>query len=210
MLNDANCFALSEAVDGAAMDANIVFGIILGTGCGGGGVIDGKPLIGANAISGEWGHNPMLWMTEAEFPDLPCECCQTGCIETFLSGTGFLAHHYRETGEALTPKGIAARAASGDKNCDASMTRYETRLASALASIINMIDPDVIVLGGFSKIEPLYINVPRYCAQWAFSAHVSTTLLAPKHGDSSGVRGAVCLWPKDIEENIGLVNEMNT
>jgi fructokinase len=150
MLNDANCFALSEAFDGAAMDANIVFGIILGTGCGG--VIDGKPLIGANAISGEWGHNPMLWMTEAEFPDLPCECGQTGCIKTFSSGTESLAHHYRETCEALTPKDIAARAASGDKSCDASMTRYEIRLASALASIINMIDPDVIVLGdGVSK-----------------------------------------------------------
>lgn len=210
MLNDANCFALSEAFDGAAMDANIVFGIILGTRWGGG-VIDGKPFIGANAISGEWGHNPMIWMTGAEFPDLPCECGQTGCIETFLSGTGSLAHHYRKTCEALTPKGIAARAASGDKSCDASMTRYEIHLASALASIINMIDPDVIVLGdGVSKIEPLYKNVPRCCAQWAFSDHVSTTLVAPKHGDSSGVRGAVCLCSKDIEENIGLVNEMNT
>ena len=197
MVNDANCFALSEAIDGAAAGANIVFGVILGTGCGGGVVVDGKPLIGTNAIAGEWGHNIMPWMQDDEVPGLPCTCGKTGCIETFLSGTGFAAHHLQETGESLTPADIAARAFKGDEVCDASLTRYENRLARALASVINLIDPDVIVLGGgVSNIERLYENTPRYWEKWIFSDHVSTRLVAPKFGDSSGVRGAAWLWPE--------------
>jgi fructokinase len=208
MMNDANCFALSEAVDGAAAGANIVFGVILGTGCGGGVIIDGKPLIGGNAISGEWGHNPMPWMSNDEFPGPACKCGQVGCIETFLSGTGFQAHHLHETGNALAPEDIAAGAARGDKICDASLTRYENRLARALASVINMIDPDVIVLGGgVSNINRLYQNVPRYWTQWVFSDHVSTKLVAPKYGDSSGVRGAAWLWPTDSNPDTGFVSE---
>lgn len=198
MTNDANCFALSEAIDGAAAGAGIVFGVILGTGCGGGIVIEGEVLTGANAIGGEWGHNPLPWITPDEQPGLPCTCGLTGCIETFLSGTGFAAHHERETGAALSPQEIAARAAEGDTVCAESLSRYESRLARALASIINLIDPDVIVLGGgVSNIERLYDNVPALWSQWVFSDRVDTRLVPPAYGDSSGVRGAAWLWPDE-------------
>ena len=196
MTNDANCFVLSEATDGAAAGAQIVFGVILGTGCGGGIVIDGKVLTGANAIGGEWGHNPLPWMLPEEQPGLPCSCGLTGCIETFLSGTGFAANHEAETGNALPAPEIAARAAAGDADCAASLSRYESRLARALASVINLIDPDVIVLGGgVSNIERLYDNVPKLWSNWVFSDRVETKLVPPAYGDSSGVRGAAWLWP---------------
>lgn len=196
--NDANCFALSEATDGAGAGAATVFGVILGTGCGGGIVIDGNVLRGANAIGGEWGHNPLPWVYPSEQPGHPCLCGLTGCIETFLSGTGFSAHHKAETGQTLAPQDIAARAADGDIACNESMARYEDRLARALASIINLIDPAVIVLGGgISNIVRLYDNVPKLWSQWVFSDRVDTKLVPPAYGDSSGVRGAAWLWPDD-------------
>lgn len=198
MTNDANCFALSEATDGAAAGASIVFGVILGTGCGGGVVIDGKVLTGANAIGGEWGHNPLPWMTDAEQPGIACTCGLTGCIETFLSGTGFAAHHNKKTGHSLKAYEIANRAMNGDEECTSSLERYETQLARALASIINVIDPEIIVLGGgMSNIERLYANVPALWSNWVFSDSVETKLVPPAFGDSSGVRGAAWLWPED-------------
>ena len=200
MTNDANCFALSEATDGATVGAAIVFGVILGTGCGSGIVINGKILSGANAIGGEWGHNPLPWATPDELPGLPCSCGLMGCIETFLSGTGFAAHHKADTGDALTPREIAARAATGDTACEDSLSRYESRLARALASVINVIDPDIIVLGGgVSNIERLYDNVPKLWSQWVFSDRVDTKLVPPTYGDSSGVRGAAWLWPDGVQ-----------
>ena len=196
LTNDANCFALSEAIDGAAAGAATVFGVILGTGCGGGIVIDGKVLTGANAIGGEWGHNPLPWIDPSERPGLPCTCGLTGCIETYLSGTGFAAHHKIETGSYLSPREIAAAAAAGDAACADSMTRYENRLARALASVINLIDPEIIVLGGgVSNIKRLYANVPGLWSKWVFSDRVDTKLVSPAYGDSSGVRGAAWLWP---------------
>lgn len=200
MTNDANCFALSEATDGAATGSKIVFGVILGTGCGGGIVIDGKVVTGANAIGGEWGHNPLPWIIPSEQPGLLCTCGLYGCIETFLSGTGFAAHHRAETGSELSPREIAAGATAGDEACSQSMTRYESRLARALASVINLIDPNVIVLGGgVSNIERLYDNVPELWSQWVFSDRVDTKLIPPTYGDSSGVRGAAWLWPENQE-----------
>ena len=198
MTNDANCFALSEATDGAAAGAPTVFGVILGTGCGGGIVLDGKVLTGANAIGGEWGHNPLPWIEPTEQPGLSCTCGLTGCIETFLSGTGFSALHKFETNDDLSPRDIALRAAAGDAQCVDSLNRYESQLARALASIINLIDPDVIVLGGgVSNIERLYVNVPALWSKWVFSDRVDTKLVPPAYGDSSGVRGAAWLWPDD-------------
>ena len=198
VMNDANCFALSEATDGAAAGAHSVFGVILGTGCGGGIVIDGKVQTGANAIGGEWGHNPLPWMYPSEQPGLTCNCGLTGCIETFLSGAWYAVHHEIETGIAMEPADIASNAAAGDRVCDESLGRYEDRLARALASVINLLDPDVIVLGGgMSNVERLYDNVPKLWSRWVFSDRVDTRLVPPSYGDSSGVRGAAWLWPED-------------
>jgi fructokinase len=196
VMNDANCFALSEAVDGNAAGAKVVFGVIVGTGCGGGIVIDGRPLTGANAIAGEWGHNPLPWPEPDELPGRRCTCGKHGCIETFLSGTGFAAHHNAAHGTALDAHEIAARALAGEPAAAESLARYESRLARALASIINVVDPDVVVLGGgMSNVERLYVNVPRLWEAWVFSDRVVTKLLPPRFGDSSGVRGAAWLWP---------------
>lgn len=196
VMNDANCFALSEAVDGNAAGARIVFGVIVGTGCGGGIVIEGRPLTGANAIAGEWGHNPLPWPEPDELPGRLCSCGKHGCIETFLSGTGFAAHHNAAHGTALQAHEIADRALAGEPAAANSLARYENRLARALASIINVIDPDVIVLGGgMSNIERLYVDIPRLWERWVFSDRVVTTLVPPRFGDSSGVRGAAWLWP---------------
>jgi fructokinase len=196
MMNDANCFALSEAVDGNAAGAKIVFGVIVGTGCGGGVIIDGRPLSGANAIAGEWGHNPLPWPEADELPGLRCTCGKLGCIETFLSGTGFAAHHNAAHGTALEAHEITAQAAAGDADAAESLARYEDRLARALASIINVVDPDVVVLGGgMSNVDQLYVNVPRLWEKWVFSDRVVTRLVPPRFGDSSGVRGAAWLWP---------------
>jgi len=201
--NDANCFALSEATDGAAAGAAVVFGVIVGTGTGGGVVINGKPLVGPNAIAGEWGHNPLPWPEPAELPGHQCYCGKHGCIETFISGTGLARDHEKITGTALLGAEIVNRANQGDIDCEATLQRYERRMAKALASVINLIDPDVIVLGGgLSKVDRLYENVPKLWGEYVFSSGlddpVRTRLVPPKHGDSSGVRGAAWLWP-DVE-----------
>jgi fructokinase len=192
--NDANCLALSEAVDGAGAGARIVFGVIVGTGTGGAIVSDGRVLIGANAIGGEWGHNPMPWPEPEEWPGPPCYCGRTGCIETFLSGPGMSREHAQLTGERLDASTIAARAAAGGISADATLQRYERRMARALASIINVVDPDVIVLGGgLSNIDRLYDRVPRQWIPYVFSDRVVTRLVPARFGDSSGVRGAAWL-----------------
>jgi fructokinase len=193
--NDANCFALSEAVDGAAAGQPVVFGVIIGTGTGGAIVANGQVLAGTNAIGGEWGHNPMPWPDADEWPGPPCYCGRTGCIETFLSGPGLSRDHQAATGDAIEPALIAARAAAGDPAACATLARYEGRLARALASVINVVDPHAIVLGGgVSNIECLYERVPRLWGRFVFSDHVATVLVRAQHGDSSGVRGAAWLW----------------
>jgi fructokinase len=193
--NDANCFALSEATDGAAAGARIVFGVIVGTGTGGGVVIDRQVLVGANAIGGEWGHNPLPAARGVESPGPQCYCGRRGCIETFLSGPGLERDHSASGGENVTAQEIAARAAAGDSLADAALARYEDRMARALASIINVIDPDIIVLGGgLSNIERLYERVTALWLPHIFSDRVVTRLARAKHGDSSGVRGAAWLW----------------
>jgi fructokinase len=193
--NDANCFALSEAADGAAAGASCVFGVILGTGVGGGIVIDGRVLAGANAIAGEWGHNPLPAPQGDELPGPLCYCGRYGCIETFLSGPGLAADHKRHTGQTLAAPAIAARAAAGDPDCRATLDRYADRLARALAVVINILDPDAIVLGGgLSQLRLLYDEVPRRWGPHILSDTIVTRLLPPRHGDSSGVRGAAWLW----------------
>lgn len=192
LANDANCFALSEATDGAAAGAALVFGVILGTGVGAGIVAQGKLIVGANAIAGEWGHN-RLPGDETERP--PCYCGRRGCVETFLSGPAMRRDHMQSCGEDLEPAEIAARAAAGNANCEATLCRYEARLAHALAEVVNILDPDAIVLGGgLSKIDRLYVNVPKLWTAQVFSDHVVTRLLKSRHGDASGVRGAAWLW----------------
>jgi predicted NBD/HSP70 family sugar kinase len=195
MANDANCFALSEAVDGAASGAAVVFGVILGTGVGGGIVVNGHVLNGANAIAGEWGHNPLPMPQQHDLPLPHCYCGRSGCIETYLSGPGMARDHSAVTSEMLNSPEILARVAEGDARCEATLRRYEERLARALAQVINILDPDVIVLGGgMSNIDRLYDNVPRLWTTHVFSDHVATRLLRNRHGDSSGVRGAARLW----------------
>ena len=196
--NDANCFALSEAVDGAGAGAAVVFGVILGTGVGGGVAIDGRPLLGRNAVAGEWGHNPLPWPQDEERPGQVCYCGREGCIETFLSGPALAADFHLRSGRAATAQEIVAWAEAGDPAADATLARYEDRLARGLASVINLLDPDVIVLGGgLSNVGRLYEAVPRLWSRYVFSDRVETRLLPPVHGDSSGVRGAAWLWPAD-------------
>lgn len=193
--NDADCFALSESVDGNAVGYKVVFGIILGTGVGAGIVVNGKLLNGPNAIAGEWGHNPLPWLTAKEYPGPSCYCGQLGCIETFISGPALAATHRTRTGLELSAEVIATRALHGDQECDKSLRYYEQRLARALAHVINILDPDVIVVGGgLSNCQRLYQSVPDIWRKFVFSDHVSTELVPPKHGDSSGVRGAAWLW----------------
>jgi fructokinase len=197
--NDANCFALSEACDGAGKDSETVFGAILGTGVGGGIVVRGNVLVGPNAIAGEWGHNPLPWPTDDERPGARCFCGHTGCIETFLSGPGLERDYFSATGKRLTSIDIEAGAASGDAGCEQAMRRYEARLARALAHVINILDPDTIVLGGgMSNMQRLYAAVPVLWAAWVFSDRVDTALVRNVHGDSSGVRGAAWLWPDAV------------
>jgi len=192
--NDANCFTLSEATDGGAAGAEIVFGVILGTGVGAGIAVRGAVLTGANAIAGEWGHNPLPWPRDDERPGPPCFCGHRGCIETVLSGPGLERDYLLAHGEPLSAQQIAARAAAGDERCDRAMNVYEERLARALAHVINLLDPDVIVLGGgMSNADRLYANVPRQWGSWVFSDRVDTRLVRHSHGDSSGVRGAAWL-----------------
>ncbi len=196
--NDANCFALSEATDGAAAGAGVVFGVILGTGVGGGIAVGGQLLQGVNAIAGEWGHSPLPWPSTEELPGPPRYCGKRGCIETFLSGPGLARDHGAATGERLDPQALVARAARGDTAATASLARYEDRLARGLATVINLLDPDVIVLGGgLGQIEQLYDAVPRRWGAYVFSDRVATRLVPPRYGDASGVRGAAWLWPPD-------------
>ena len=199
--NDANCFALSEASDGAGAGARVVFGVILGTGVGGGIVVDGRALTGANAIAGEWGHNMLPWPEADEWPGPPCYCGRQGCIETFLCGRGLQAA-YGAGAPALslvegpTARAIADAAAAGDSRAAAALELYSRRLAKALASVINLLDPDVVVLGGgISNVESLYRRVPELWTAWVFSDRVDTRLVRARHGDASGVRGAAWLWP---------------
>jgi fructokinase len=196
LANDANCLAVSEATDGAAAGARVVFAVILGTGTGGGIAVDGRVLTGPNAIAGEWGHNPLPWPGADELPGLKCYCGRFGCIETFLSGPGMKADHERHTGRAVAPADIAAEAESGDAAAEATLQRYESRMARGLASVINVLDPDVIVLGGgMSMMSRLYTNVPRLWTPYIFSDSVRTKIVQARHGPSSGVRGAAWLWP---------------
>jgi fructokinase len=201
--NDANCFAVSEAADGAAAGAAVVFGVIAGTGVGGGIVVNGQLVTGADGIAGEWGHNPLPWPDDDADEAWPaCYCGQRGCIETFLSGPGLTADHERATGVRMAPRDIVTAAEGGDAVADATLRRYERRMARALASVINVLDPDVIVLGGgMSNIDRLYTNVPRLWGEFVFacgtslSEVVNTRLLRARHGATSGVRGAAWLWP---------------
>jgi fructokinase len=195
LANDANCFALSEATDGAAAGAEVVFGVILGTGVGGGLVVHGRVLEGAHHIAGEWGHNPLPAPYDDERPGPACYCGRYGCIETFLSGPGWAADTARRTGHQVEALAIAMAARDGDYQASEAVTRYADRLARALATIINVVDPDVIVLGGgLSNIDAWYEEVPHRWAQHVFSDEVHTRLVRARHGDSSGVRGAAWLW----------------
>ena len=195
LANDANCFALSEATDGAGAGAAVVFGVIVGTGTGGGVVVNGRVLQGANAIAGEWGHNPMPAADDDERPGAACYCGRSGCIETWLSGPALSRDYAAGGGDQATAVEIASRAANGEARALAVMARYEQRFARAIASIINVLDPDVIVLGGgLSNIERLYVNVPAIWSSFVFSDRVDTRLVRAKHGDASGVRGAAWLW----------------
>ena len=193
--NDANCFALSEATDGAGADAKTVFGVIVGTGCGGGIVVNNRLVDGPNACGGEWGHNSLPWPEDGELQSTQCWCGLNGCIETFLSGTGLARDYEREFGASVAAPDIVRAANDGDKDAETVLRRYESRMARSLAHIINVIDPDVIVLGGgMSNVERLYKNVPAIWSDYVFSDIVLTRLLAPRFGDSSGVRGAAWLW----------------
>ncbi len=195
LANDANCFALSEAIDGAGRGAEVVFGVILGTGVGGGIVVNQRVLTGVNRIAGEWGHNPLPSAEEEGLPPPACYCGRSGCIETWLSGPALSLDHSRHHGESLTAEAVGARAGAGDLAGNASLQRYERRLAKALAQVINILDPDVIVLGGgLSNLERLYRSVPMLWKAHVFSDEVRTRLLPNVHGDSSGVRGAAWLW----------------
>jgi fructokinase len=197
--NDANCFVASEAADGAAAGADVVFGVIVGTGTGAGISIGGRVMTGLNGIAGEWGHNPLPWPDSDELPGPPCYCGKHGCIETFLSGPGLARDYERRSGQRVAALELA-RLASSDPHAEATMASYERRMAKALASVINLLDPDVIVLGGgLSNIARVYENVPRLWGAHVFSAGVAepprTRLVRAHHGDSSGVRGAAWLWP---------------
>jgi len=197
--NDANCLALSEAADGAAAGARVVFAVIIGTGTGGGVVVDHRVVVGVNAIAGEWGHNPLPAPHAEEWPGPPCYCGRRGCIETFLSGPA-LARDYESAGgrSATTAADVARLAAGGDALALDCLARYEDRMARSLGSVINVVDPDVIVLGGgLSNIDRLYTSVPNIWPKYVFSDHVATRLVRAAHGDASGVRGAAWLWEKD-------------
>jgi len=196
--NDANCFALSEASDGAAAGAEVVFGVILGTGVGGGVVVRGGIVQGRHAIAGEWGHTPLPWPRDDERPGPACYCGRSGCVETWLSGPGLARDHARVSGETLAGPDVVRRAEAGDEAAVATLVRYVDRLARSLAIVIDVLDPDVVVLGGgLSGIERLYRELPSALGTWVFSDVLTTRVVPPMHGDSSGVRGAAWLWPLD-------------
>ena len=194
--NDANCLALSEATDGAGAGKHVVFAVILGTGCGGGIAIDGRVLDGRNGVAGEWGHNPLPWMRAEEFPGARCYCGHLGCIETWISGTGLEADYERATRVSARGPEIAARAERGEAAALASLHRFEDRLTRALAHMMNVLDPDIIVIGGgVSQVPRLYQNVPARLKEYLFGGEADTPVVPAKHGDASGVRGAAWLWP---------------
>ncbi len=194
--NDANCFAVSESVDGAAAGAQVVFGVIVGTGCGGGIAINGQAITGLNAIAGEWGHNALPWPNRDESDGADCYCGHRGCIETWLSGPGFVRDYHDHGGDrSLNAADVVAVAERGDVVAESALQRYEDRMARSLASIINVLDPEIIVLGGgMSNVSRLYRNVPNLWERYVFTNRCSTPLVPPRHGDSSGVRGAAWLW----------------
>jgi fructokinase len=199
--NDANCFAVSEAADGAAAGAAVVFGVIAGTGTGGGIVVRGELLTGANAIAGEWGHNPLPWPEDDEQPGPACYCGKRGCVETYLSGPAMEADYVRRTGERRSAPDIVTLAFGGHAEAAATLGRYEHRFARALAAVINVLDPDVVVLGGgMSNIDRLYTGIPPVLERFVFACGIGETvrtrILRARHGDSSGVRGAAWLWPE--------------
>ncbi|MGV3710175.1 MAG: ROK family protein [Gemmatimonas sp.] len=199
LMNDANCFALSEAMDGAAAGASSVFGVILGTGVGGGVVIDGRCHTGANLIGGEWGHNPLPWPTADELPGPSCYCGKHGCIEMWCSGPALASDHARVTGQHLDGRAIVAAAAAGDTHAQSTLARHHDRVARGLASVINVLDPEVIVLGGgVSNIPGIVDAVSERLLRWVFSDSVVTRVVRHMHGDSSGVRGAAWLWPPGV------------
>jgi len=201
LANDANCMALSEATDGAARGARTVFGVILGTGCGGGLIVDGRILGGRNRIGGEWGHNPLPWARDDEHPGPHCWCGRQGCLETWVSGTGMARDHAESTQERISAEQIARRAARGDAAARATLERHAHRLARGLAHVVNIFDPQVIVLGGgLSKLEHLYDALPGLMAEWIFADDPRVDIRAPMHGDASGVRGAARLWDHDGDE----------
>ena len=196
--NDANCLAVSEASDGAAAGQGVVFAVILGTGCGGGVALHGHVHAGSNGVSGEWGHNPLPWQTPVEYPGPPCYCGRKGCIETWISGTGLAQDHQRVNGVALTGEQILAASERGDAAALATLARYEDRFARSLAHMINLLDPDIIVVGGgLSRMQRLYQNVPKLLPALVFGGSCNTPLVQAQHGDSSGVRGAAWLWSVD-------------
>ncbi|MFD2184115.1 ROK family protein [Rhodoplanes azumiensis] len=196
--NDANCFAVSEATDGAAAGARVVFGVILGTGVGGGVVVDGRVVTGRNGIAGEWGHAPLPWPRDDERPGPACYCGRHGCLETFLSGPGLARDFFHASGRAATPGEIVTTAAAGDPIAQKCFEDYLDRAARGLAMVVDVIDPDVIVLGGgLSNIDALYTALPARVARHAFTDRLDTAIVKNRHGDSSGVRGAAWLWPTE-------------
>jgi len=198
--NDADCFTLSEATDGAAAGAAVVFGVIIGTGTGGGITVDGRLVTGPNGITGEWGHNPLPWPHPDELPGPDCYCGLQGCIETWLSGPGMARDFQAQQGDMVEAIEISRRAATGDTNALDTLQRYTHRMVRALASVINILDPDVIVIGGgISNIQSLYTDIPANWGDYVFSDRVDTRLVPARHGDSSGVRGAAWLWPAAAE-----------
>ncbi|MGF1608201.1 MAG: ROK family protein [Kiloniellales bacterium] len=198
LANDANCFAVSEAVDGAGVGARVVFGVILGTGVGGGIAIDGRPLTGRGAIAGEWGHNPLPWPTDAERPGPLCYCGRRGCIETFVSGPGLLRDYRVHGGDADDAETVAERASTGEPLARAALERYQNRLARGLTTVVNLLDPDVIVIGGgLSNLAGLAEGLTDRIAAQVFSDHWDTPIVPARFGDSSGVRGAAWLWGPD-------------
>ncbi|MDM2751609.1 fructokinase [Citrobacter sp. Cs237] len=200
LANDANCLAVSEAVDGAAAGAQTVFAVIIGTGCGAGVALNGRANIGGNGTAGEWGHNPLPWMDEDELryrEEVPCYCGKQGCIETFISGTGFATDYHRLSGHPLQGSDIMQRVAAQDPVAELALSRYELRLAKSLAHVVNILDPDAIVLGGgMSNVDRLYKTVPTLIKQFVFGGECETPIRKALHGDSSGVRGAAWLWPQ--------------
>ena len=200
LANDANCLAVSEAIDGAAAGAQTVFAVIVGTGCGAGVAFGGRAHIGGNGTAGEWGHNPLPWMDEDELKyrtEVPCYCGKQGCIETFISGTGFATDYHRLSGQPLKGNEIMRLVEAQDPVAELALSRYEMRLAKSLAHVVNILDPDVIVLGGgMSNVDRLYATVPNLVKQWVFGGECETPIRKAVHGDSSGVRGAAWLWPE--------------